>query len=147
MAFTPSQQKALWVLMAVLALVVTYQWVQLWLLPHQTYDFSAFDDRFQAQYDSIQQVFQSLSRQPAAVTAEETVTTQLSPLQQLQRININTATQSELVRLPRIGPALARRIIDYRTANGPFKRPEDIMNVQGIGPKTFQLIQDKIRVQ
>ncbi|NOX37376.1 MAG: helix-hairpin-helix domain-containing protein [Calditrichaeota bacterium] len=147
MDFTPSQRKALWTLTAVLALIVTYQWVQVWLFPPQPYDFSAFDRRFQAQYDSIQQVLQSLARQSTTPTAEGTPATSHSLLQQLERININTAPPSELVRLPRIGPALARRIVDYRTAHGPFQRPEDIMNVRGIGPKTFQLIRDKIRVR
>jgi competence protein ComEA len=62
-------------------------------------------------------------------------------------ININTATAADLETLPRIGPALAQRIIDYRTANGPFARIEDIQNVRGIGPATFDQIKDLITVQ
>lgn len=62
-------------------------------------------------------------------------------------ININTATQDELDSLPHIGPAIAARIIDYRTKHGPFARIEDIKNVQGIGPSIFDAIKDLITVQ
>lgn len=61
-------------------------------------------------------------------------------------ININTATVAELDALPRIGPAIAQRIIDYRTTNGPFTAIEQIMNVSGIGPATFAQIKDLITI-
>ena len=61
-------------------------------------------------------------------------------------ININTATLEELDSLPGIGPTIAQRIIDYRTANGPFLVPEDILNVSGIGPSTYDQIKDLISV-
>lgn len=62
------------------------------------------------------------------------------------KININTATQAELESLPRIGPKVAQRIIDYRAQNGNFKRVEDIMKVKGIGEKIFAQIKDLITV-
>lgn len=61
-------------------------------------------------------------------------------------ININTATAAELERLPRIGPVTAQRIVEYREANGPFETIEDIQNVAGIGPATFEGLKDLITV-
>jgi len=62
------------------------------------------------------------------------------------KININSASASELESLPSIGPKLAERIIDYRNANGSFKSPEEIINVKGIGPKTFEKFKDQITI-
>ncbi len=69
-----------------------------------------------------------------------------TPSSSARRININTATLEELDSLPGIGPTLAQRIIDYRTENGPFTAIEDIMDVSGIGPATFDKIKDLITV-
>ena len=55
-------------------------------------------------------------------------------------VNINTADAAKLAFLPRVGPAVAERIVDYRKENGPFKSTEDLMHVRGIGEKTYELI-------
>lgn len=68
------------------------------------------------------------------------------PAEELSLININTATVEELDSLPGIGPTIAQRIIDYRDENGPFDVIEDIMNVSGVGPSTFDQIKDLITV-
>jgi len=62
------------------------------------------------------------------------------------KVNINTAAVPDLESLPRIGPKVAQRIVDFRTKNGNFKRIEDIMKVQGIGEKVFEQIKDRITV-
>ena len=56
------------------------------------------------------------------------------------KVNINKADATELTLLPRIGPALAQRIVEYREANEGFKSPEDLLLVSGIGEKTFALL-------
>ncbi|MDZ4698735.1 MAG: helix-hairpin-helix domain-containing protein [Rhodothermales bacterium] len=53
-------------------------------------------------------------------------------------VRINSATAAELERLPRIGPKTAERIVAFRDTNGPFRRPEDLMLIRGIGEKTFE---------
>ena len=62
-------------------------------------------------------------------------------------VNLNTATETELTRLPRVGEAVARRIISFREKHGPFQRPEDLMNVQGIGERTFQQLRPHLAVE
>jgi competence protein ComEA len=61
-------------------------------------------------------------------------------------VNINTASLTELDTLQGVGPSTAQKIIDYRTANGPFARIEDIMNVSGIGEARFAALKDSITV-
>jgi competence protein ComEA len=63
-----------------------------------------------------------------------------------QKININKATAEELDRLPGIGPAKAKAIIDYRNQNGDFKTIEDIQKVKGIKAGTFSQVKDFIKV-
>jgi competence protein ComEA len=63
------------------------------------------------------------------------------------KININTATVEELVQLERVGPRYAEKIVAFRQENGPFKTPEDIMLVAGIGQKTFEINKDRIVIK
>lgn len=62
------------------------------------------------------------------------------------KININTASAEQLMELDGVGEATAAKIIDHRSNQGRFKKPEDIMNVSGIGEKKYDAIKDKICV-
>jgi competence protein ComEA len=64
--------------------------------------------------------------QAAAKAANETL-----------RVDVNRADAKELAKLPGIGEQVAKRIIAYREENGPFEKLEELMNVRGIGEKTF----------
>ena len=68
------------------------------------------------------------------------------PLHADHAVNINTADQAALTTLTGIGTVKATAIIDYRGANGPFTAKEDIQNVSGIGPATYEGIKDHITV-
>jgi competence protein ComEA len=63
------------------------------------------------------------------------------------KININTASGDELIQLKGIGKKKAAKIIEFRETNGPFKQPEDLINVPGIGPKTFEANKNRISVE
>jgi competence protein ComEA len=61
-----------------------------------------------------------------------------------QLISLNRASQAELEQLPGVGPTLAGRMLDWRIANGGFKKKEDLMKVSGIGQKLFASMKDLV---
>lgn len=63
-----------------------------------------------------------------------------------EKVNLNTATIEQLQTLPGIGPAMAKRVIEYRTKVGKFNKIEEIINVKGIGEKKFQKIKDRLLI-
>ncbi len=74
----------------------------------------------------------------------------LAPLalgEEMPRIDLNTATLSQLDSLPGIGPVIAERILELREKSGPYKRIEDLMNIRGIGEKKFLKLKDLITVK
>ena len=62
------------------------------------------------------------------------------------KINVNQATSAQLALLPRIGTKVADRIVDYRKEHGNFSRPEDLMEVKGIGEKLFLVLKPYVTV-
>jgi competence protein ComEA len=62
------------------------------------------------------------------------------------KINVNQATAAQLALLPRIGAKVADRIVDYRKEHGNFARPEDLMEVKGIGEKLFLVLKPYVTV-
>lgn len=62
------------------------------------------------------------------------------------KVNLNTATDEQLQTLPRVGPAMAAKIIAWRTQNGRFTSVDDLMNVDGVGQKTFDGLKGLVTV-
>ncbi|MFC1718358.1 ComEA family DNA-binding protein [Candidatus Poribacteria bacterium] len=77
-------------------------------------------------------------------TGSDTIPEEIDPK---AKININTASKEELEILPRIGPVLAQRIIDYRENYGKFTNILELTGVSGIGDATLQRLKDKITVE
>ena len=62
-------------------------------------------------------------------------------------VDVNHASEQELTRLKGVGPAIAKRIIDFRNNMGSFKSPEDLLQVRGIGPKTLEKMRPQILIR
>ena len=78
----------------------------------------------------------SLALAAGAVTAQD----------QEHKVDLNRATIQELVELPGIGETVAARIVSYREENGGFRAPEELMNVRGIGEKTYLKLEPYLTV-
>jgi competence protein ComEA len=81
---------------------------------------------------------------PGVVWSAEEHTTAEGPA---KKIDLNRATAEQLEEIPGIGPALARRIVEFRDKEGPFRRIEDLMKVRGIGEKSFQKMRPYVKVE
>jgi comEA protein len=62
-------------------------------------------------------------------------------------LDLNRAGAGDLEGLPRIGPVMARRIVEYRTQHGPFRRVDDLKKVKGIGEKTLEQLRPLVKVE
>jgi comEA protein len=112
--------------------------------------FAASHEDWQAEHDRIMGVFQERSSQVEENKNDFPVQPN-RPKEERRRaltgkININTAGPDDLQTLPRVGPATAQKIIEYRERKGPFRSIEEIKNVKGIGQKTFEKIKANITV-
>ena len=67
------------------------------------------------------------------------------PLADGERVDLNRATADEIDRLPRIGPALAAKIVEWRTARGPFRSLSDLDSVPGVGPALLREVEPRLK--
>jgi competence protein ComEA len=81
-----------------------------------------------------------------AAIAQSKATTPKATATATAPVNLNTATAEQLATIPGVGPKMAERIIEYRQKNGGFKRVEDLMNVSGVGEKSFLKMKPLITV-
>lgn len=84
---------------------------------------------------------------PAAPAWPAQAASQQEPAVSGEKININSASKAELMKLKGIGPAVADKIIEYRNSHGPFKKPEDIRKVKGVGKGLWEQNRDAITVK
>ncbi len=84
--------------------------------------------------------------QPGLIFAKQAEAAPASVGGEVVKVNLNKAGLEELESIRGVGPALAERILAYRSENGGFKSLEDLMNVKGIGQGKFDRIKDQITV-
>ena len=87
-----------------------------------------------ASLPALAQAPQQVEQQASAKKAPRAVKAKLA---QGAKVNINTASADELTKLPRVGPKMAQKIVEYRTAHKSFKTVDELRNVKGIGPKVL----------
>lgn len=113
-----------------------------------------FDQRVKTEFDELEK--QNLSEQQKIRSdsikkfADSLITqrdTKKTEGKLTGKININTAYAPDLMLLPGVGPVMAERIVEYREQKGPFKKPEDLMKVKGIGEKKFDQLKQWIVVE
>jgi competence protein ComEA len=90
--------------------------------------------------------FRDRARLEIAGIETEVEVSQEEILPDLSPLDLNRATNGELAQLPGIGEELARRIVEYREANGPFENVEELMEVSGIGEGKFAGLEGRITV-
>jgi competence protein ComEA len=84
-------------------------------------------------------------REGANINASARVTQKDASLKHC--VNLNSATAEELIGLPGVGEATSRKIIEYRERNGPFRRPEEIIIIEGFSEKKYRAIADLVCVE
>jgi comEA protein len=139
---TDSEKKALLIITGTLLLSLIIQWIRPHIIRTDIYDYSMEDSLFKVLSADTSRPFPY----PDAKTSKSSDPShnkELTP----SGININTADQNELERLPRVGPATAKRILQYRSEKGPFPNIESLTRVRGIGPKTLERLKPFIRVE
>jgi len=105
--------------------------------------FRIVTDRPFVQMAAAEETTADTTEAPTSAPTEEQTTTQAD----LFPININTAGTEDLMRLPKIGPTLAQRIVDYRESYGAFETTKELDMVEGIGEKILEDILDLVTVE
>jgi comEA protein len=138
---TPSEKRVIFLIIFVLLTAAGFQLIQPFGTTQIIYDYSQPDSVFSRL--SHRKTCKSTSDSEITRHTYTTADSQLTYLklsvdrQEIIAIDINKASEQDFTKLPRIGPAIAKRIINYRQTHGPFKSLEDIKKVKGIGAKTF----------
>lgn len=109
------------------------------------------DQTWLKEKEEILQEFKERARTTGSESSEPAATNdgQLQAMKTslIKKININSASESDFETLPKIGPVMAKRIVEDRRQNGPFRSIEELQRVKGIGSKTFEMIKEYITVQ
>lgn len=142
MILTKAQLRGLWFIVIVFAASVILQYGKILFFAPEPFDFSDVEKQFDQKTAKI------LAGQLSPDTSDRIDSAEKPAIKTWKKfpVNINSANSEQLQYLPRIGPAMAERIITYRRQNGPFHSKEDLMKVKGIGKKTYEKLADFITI-
>ncbi|MFA5833971.1 MAG: helix-hairpin-helix domain-containing protein [Bacteroidota bacterium] len=130
-AFTKNEQMVFLFLSLVFLAGVAVKAYKAYIVPQEPiqYDYSVGDSVFNAK---------------STMLLNDSATGQIKSA---QKINLNTATKTELMTLPGVGESTAERIMLYREEKGTFKRTDELKNIKGIGEKKFEKLKPHIEVK
>jgi competence ComEA-like helix-hairpin-helix protein len=138
---TPSEQRIIIIISVILVLAGVFQLFQPFKKKEFLFDYTAFDSTFSRLSHQPLNSYQESLNNNAKKSYIEPIDLNKNPSHDKDIrlfININTAKENDLKKLPRIGPAIAKRIVEYRKVHGPFKSNNDLQKVKGIGKNTFE---------
>lgn len=135
--FTPSEQRAVLLLLSTFGLGIVVWWYRASQpLPEiDPVELAAFEN-FLRTVSQDSQYLPSPAPTPTSSAVAPTA-----------RVDLNAATYNDLVKLPGIGPVMAKRILEFRATQGRFKRLQDLRKVKGIGAKTYEKLAPWLIVQ
>jgi len=137
---TKSEQRALVIIATILFISILFQWFHPHTVNSKIYDYSMQDSLFKIlSSDTALTDNMESEKQTKPLKSTKNKSQKKEKLKE-KSININTANEKELTKLPRIGPATAKLIIEYRNKNGNFKSVDELEKVKRIGPKTIEKI-------
>jgi comEA protein len=138
---TPSEQRIIIIISTILILAGAIQLFQPFKKKEFLFDYTASDSTFsRLSHQPLNSYQENLNNnaQPSIIEAVGLSNNTFHDNDIKIFVNINTAKENDLKKLPRIGPAIAKRILEYRKVHGPFKSNDDLQKVKGIGKNTFE---------
>lgn len=146
--FTPSEKRVILLISAIIIIAGILQYYRVSYPESTQIDYSLSDSVFSR--ISHQRYKNKLKDNYSSTKYENEITTDDGKIHSPDvnasvQININTADENELKKLPRIGPAMAKRIIEFRTVNGAFRSIDDLKKIKGIGEKTLAKIKPHLK--
>ena len=126
--FTPSEQRAVLLLLSTFGLGIVVWWYRASQPPPEInpVELATFEN-------FLRTVSQDSQHLPSPAPTQSS-----NAVAPTARVDLNAATYKDLVKLPGIGPVMAKRILEFRATNGRFRRLQDLRKVKGIGAKTYE---------
>ena len=146
---SPSEKRGLLVLLGIILAGFIIQGLQPFVVKTDLYDYTVQDSIFKAISVDTAVYISDAQKTDQVKTVKSIHASRPAKEKQLlpHSININTANQAELEKLPRIGPSTAKNILEYRETNGRFKSIDELVKVKRIGPKTLETIEPYLTIK